>query len=122
MITKKHPKGLIPNDGRRTKLTINTDNSEVLSSINTTRYKVHNSLSKNINHKKISNNSVTENNYSTINDSSLKRSHSISVNAKNEESNNNNNNKYTSKVIVSSNISQNNTSRKRSIPKSKINN
>ena len=122
MITKKHPKGLIPNDGRRTKLTINTDNSEVLSSINTTRYKVHNSLSKNINHKKISNNSVTENNYSTINDSSLKRSHSISVNAKNEESNSNNNNKYTSKVIVSSNISQNNTSRKRSIPKSKINN
>ena len=119
MLTKKHPKGLIPNnDTRRTKLTINTDNKEVLSSINSTRYKAHNSLSKNINHKKISNNSVTENNYSTINDSLSKRSHSISVNFKNEE----NNNKYASKVIVSSNISSNETGRKRSIPRSKFNN
>ena len=108
-ITKKLPKGLIPNnDTRRTKLTINTDNNNTISSNNSTRYKVHNSLSKNIIHKKISNNSVTENNYSTINDSSLKRSHSISANMKNEESKNN---KYVSKVIVSSNI-----------PSAKINN
>ena len=117
LITKKHPKGLIPNnDTRKTKLTINTDNNNAVSSVNSTRYKVHNSLSKNIVHKKISNNSVTENNYSTINDSSLKRSHSISANMKNEESKNN---KYASKVIVSSNISPDSTIRKKSIPKLK---
>ena len=106
IITKKHPKGLIPNnDSRITKLTINTDDKDVFSSINSTRYKAHNSLSKNLNHKMISNSSsITGLKYNTINDSSLKRSNSISVNMIKEERKNNK------------------TSRKRSISKSKMNN
>ena len=113
IITKKHPKNLIPNnDSRKGKLN-NIENS-------IPRHKSNNSLNKNINHKNISNNSITGN-YNSINDSSSKRSHSISVNMQNKKDEGKNK-QFTSKIIVSSNIPNSSTNRKINIPTSKISN
>jgi len=112
IITKKHPKNLIPNNDSRKGKVNNVENT-------IPRHKSNNSLNKNINHKNISNISITGNN--SINDSSAKRSHSISVNMQNKKDEGKNK-QFTSKIIVSSNIPNSSTYRKINIPTSKISN